>query len=59
VIHDPTEVRSTVFIYLGFNTQSPGNPSALDAFNQGAVEQLVAAEEVESDLVLDATEAVN
>jgi hypothetical protein len=31
----------------------------LDAFNQGAVEQLVAAEETESDLVLDATETVN
>jgi hypothetical protein len=31
----------------------------LDAFNQGGVEQLVAADEVESDLVLGATEAVN
>ena len=31
----------------------------LDAFNSGTVEQLVAAEEVESDLVLDATETVN
>lgn len=59
MIHDPTEVRSTAFIHLGFNTQSQG-PSALDAFNQGAVEQRVAAEEAETpELVLDATEAVN
>jgi len=32
---------------------------AVRALNQGAVEQLVVAEEVKSDLVLDATEAVN
>ena len=48
-------------------TQAPVYPvgdirsvaALLDAFNSGTVEQLVAAEEVESDLVLDATEAVN
>jgi len=29
-IHGPSEVRSTVLIHSGFNTQSPGSPSIVD-----------------------------
>jgi integrase len=52
---------NTTYRYVNANIETTRRAAAaLDAFNQGAVEQLVAAEETEtSDLVLDATEAVN
>ena len=52
---------NTTYRYVNANIKTTRRAAAtLDAFNQGAVEQLVAAEEVEtSELVLDATEAVN
>lgn len=51
---------NTTYRYVNANIETTRRAAAaLDAFNQGAVEQLVAAEEVEtSELVLDATEAV-
>ena len=52
---------NTTYRYVNANIETTRRAAAaLDAFNQVAVEQLVAAEEVEtSELVLDATEAVN
>ncbi|MGH9956811.1 MAG: tyrosine-type recombinase/integrase [Pyrinomonadaceae bacterium] len=52
---------NTTYRYVNANIETTRRAAALlDAFNQGAVEQLVAAEEAEaSDLVLEATEAVN
>jgi integrase len=52
---------NTTYRYVNANIETTRRAAAfLDAFNQGAVKQLVAAEEAEtSDLVLDATEAVN
>ena len=51
---------NTTYRYVNANIETTRRAAALlDAFNSGTVEQLVAAEEVESDLVLDATEAVN
>jgi integrase len=51
---------NTTYRYVNANIETTRRAAAaLDAFNQGTVEQLVAAEEVESDLVLHATEAVN
>jgi len=51
---------NTTYRYVNANIETTRRAAAaLDAFNQRAVEQLVAAEETESDLVLDATEAVN
>ena len=52
---------NTTYRYINANIETTRRAAALlDAFNQGAAEQLVAAEETEtSDLVLDATEAVN
>lgn len=50
---------NTTYRYVNANIETTRRAAALlDAFNQG-VEQLVAAEETESDLVLDATEAIN
>ncbi len=50
---------NTTYRYANANIETTRRAAALlDAFNQG-VEHLVAAEETESDLVLDATEAVN
>ena len=50
---------NTTYRYVNANIETTRRAAALlDAFNQG-VEQLVAAEENESDLVLDATETVN
>jgi integrase len=52
---------NTTYRYVNANIETTRRAAALlDAFNEGTVEQLVAAEESEtSDLVLDATEAVN
>lgn len=52
---------NTTYRYVNANIETTRRAAALlDAFNQGGAEQLVAAEETEtSDLVLDATEAVN
>src|SRR6266511_3484043 len=51
---------NTTYRYVNANIETTRRAAALlDAFNQGAVEQLVAAEEAESDLVLDATDTVN
>src|SRR5436190_22514144 len=51
---------NTTYRYVNANIETTRRAAALlDAFNSGTVEQLVAAEEVESDLVLDATETVN
>jgi integrase len=52
---------NTTYRYINANIETTRRAAALlDAFNQGAAEQLVAAEETEtSDLVLDATETVN
>ena len=52
---------NTTYRHINANIETTRRAAAaLDAFNQGAVEQLVAAAETEtSDLVLDATEAVN
>lgn len=52
---------NTTYRYVNANIETTRRAAALlDAFNQGGVEQLVVAEEAEtSDLVLDATEAVN
>lgn len=52
---------NTTYRYVNANIETMRRAAALlDAFNEGTVEQLVAAEETEaSDLVLDATEAVN
>ena len=51
---------NTTYRYINANIETTRRAAALlDAFNSGTVEQLVAAEEVESDLVLDATETVN
>lgn len=51
---------NTTYRYVNANIETTRRAAAaLDTFNQGAVEQLVAAEEVENDLVLDAMEAVN
>jgi len=52
---------NTTYRYVNVNIETTRRAAALlDAFNEGTVEQLVAAEEVEtSELVLDATEAVN
>ena len=52
---------NTTYRYVNANIETTRRAAALlDAFNQGGVEQLVAAEESEtSDLVLDATETVN
>ena len=52
---------NTTYRYVNANIETTRRAAALlNAFNEGTVEQLVAAEETEtSDLVLDATEAVN
>jgi integrase len=52
---------NTTYRYVNANIETTRRAAALlDAFNEGTVEQLVAAEETESsDLVLDATETVN
>jgi integrase len=52
---------NTTYRYVNANIETTRRAAALlDAFNEGTVEQLVAAEDSESsDLVLDATEAVN
>ena len=52
---------NTTYRYVNANIETTRRAAAaLDAFNQGVVEQLVAAEETEtSDLVLGATEAIN
>src|SRR5262249_26644838 len=52
---------NTTYRYVNANIETTRRAAALlDAFNEGTVEQLVAAEESETpDLVLDATEAVN
>jgi integrase len=52
---------NTTYRYVNANIETTRRAAALlDAFNQGGIEQLVAAEESEtSDLVLDATETVN
>lgn len=52
---------NTTYRYVNANIETTRRAAAaLDAFNQGAAEQLVAAEEREtSELVLDATETVN
>ena len=50
---------NTTYRYVNANVETTRRAAAaLDAVNQGTVEQFVAADE-ESDLVLDATEAVN
>ena len=52
---------NTTYRYVNANLETTRRAAALlDAFNEGTVEQLVVAEDSESsDLVLDATEAVN
>ena len=52
---------NTTYRYVNANIETTRRAAALlDTFNEGTVEQLVAAEEAEaSDLVLDATDAVN
>src|SRR6266540_1291620 len=52
---------NTTYRYVNANIETTRRAAALlDAFNQGTIGELVAAEEAEtSDLVLDATEAVN
>jgi integrase len=52
---------NTTYRYVNANIETTRRAAALlDAFNQGVMDQLVAAEEAEaSDLVLDATETVN
>jgi integrase len=52
---------NTTYRYVNANIETTRRAAALlDAFNEGTVEQLVAAEDSEtSDLVLDATETVN
>ena len=51
---------NTTYRYVNANIETTRRAAAaVDAFNQGALEQLVPAEEIQSDLVLDATEAVN
>lgn len=52
---------NTTYRYVNANIETTRRAAALlNAFNEGTVEQLVAAEETEtSDLVLDATDAVN
>jgi hypothetical protein len=52
---------NTTYRYVNANIETTRRAAAaLDVFNSGGVEQIVAAEEVQtSELVLDATEAVN
>ena len=52
---------NTTYRYVNANIETTRRAAAaLDVFNQGAVEQLVTAEEVDSsELVLDATQAIN
>ena len=52
---------NTTYRYVNANIETTRRAAAaLDAFNQGALKQLVSAEEVETpELVLDATGAVN
>src|SRR6185503_9960511 len=45
---------NTTYRYVNANIETTRRAAtALDSFNQGAVEQLVAAEELETELVLD------
>jgi integrase len=51
---------NTTYRYVNANIETTRRAAAaLDAFNSEGLEQLVAAEELETELVLDATEAVN